>query len=120
MMPFATHLPPSSHPATAPALGQQSPHLKSSFSSLAIIAGDTLSWQLLASVLIPGLTINRICYFTLQYLSKRTALSLTRRKWTSTAVGLASIPFIVKPIDHSVDFAMDATVRKLYQPPGDK
>lgn len=38
------------------------------------------------------------------------------RKWTPTFVGLGSIPFIVKPIDHLVDVLMDNTYRKVCKP----
>lgn len=79
-----------------------------------IAAGDTLLWQLLASVVIPGFTINRICSLSLHVLKRHTSLSLKRSKWTTTAIGLLSIPFIIKPIDHSVDWMMDRTLRKLY------
>jgi fission process protein 1 len=34
------------------------------------------------------------------------------RKWITTGIGLACIPFIVKPIDTFVDFVMDETFRK--------
>lgn len=32
--------------------------------------------------------------------------------WISTAVGLASIPLIIRPIDMSVESMMDSTYRK--------
>lgn len=35
------------------------------------------------------------------------------REYIPTVVGLAAIPFIVKPIDNAVDYAMDHTVRRL-------
>lgn len=79
-------------------------------------AADTLIWQTLASVAIPGFTINRLCALSLFLLSKSKRLSLPVRKWTTTAIGLGSIPFIVKPIDHGVDFMMDKTIRKVLNP----
>jgi len=79
-------------------------------------AADTLIWQTLASVAIPGFTINRLCALSLLLLSKSSRLSLPVRKWTTTAIGLASIPFIVKPIDHGVDYMMDKTIRKVLNP----
>lgn len=36
------------------------------------------------------------------------------RKWTTTMIGLAAIPFIVRPIDAGVEIAMDHTLRKCY------
>lgn len=34
------------------------------------------------------------------------------RKWAPTAIGLAVIPLIVHPIDNSVSWVMDSTIRK--------
>ncbi|KHN85576.1 Mitochondrial fission process protein 1 [Toxocara canis] len=36
------------------------------------------------------------------------------RKWTTTAIGLGAIPFIVKPIDTAVELGMDMSIRKCY------
>jgi fission process protein 1 len=78
-----------------------------------IVAGvDTLIWQSFASVIIPGITINRLCAGSLFVLKKTTKLPKTPRKWITTAIGLVSIPFIIKPIDRLVDYAMDDTFRK--------
>ncbi|XP_049793682.1 mitochondrial fission process protein 1 [Schistocerca nitens] len=76
-----------------------------------LAAVDTLLWQSFASVIIPGFTINRICAASLLILNNTTKLPKTTRKWITTAVGLACIPFIVKPIDHFVDIVMDRTFR---------
>ena len=75
---------------------------------------DTLIWQGLASVAIPGFTINRICTYTGVLLKRGVSWSGPTRKWVTTAVGLLSIPFIIKPIDRSVDFLMENTLRKWY------
>lgn len=77
----------------------------------AITAGDVLLWQGLASVIIPGFTINRICYGS-ALLLKIMKANKTLRKAGPTAVGLASIPLIIHPIDRSMDFVMDNTYRK--------
>lgn len=77
------------------------------------IAGvDTLIWQSFASVIIPGITINRICALSLYTMKHTTKLPSKTRKWLTTAIGLACIPFIVKPIDIFVEFVMDETFRK--------
>ncbi|XP_064612682.1 mitochondrial fission process protein 1-like [Liolophura sinensis] len=73
---------------------------------------DTLIWQGLASVVIPGFTINRICAATGFLLSRRSSFPLLTRKWMTTAVGLACIPLIISPIDRSVDYLMNNTFRK--------
>uniref|UniRef100_A0A914W5A5 Mitochondrial fission process protein 1 n=1 Tax=Plectus sambesii TaxID=2011161 RepID=A0A914W5A5_9BILA len=81
---------------------------------VAITAVDTLLWQGFASVIVPGFTINRLCFFTRKLLEKTTKLPSPARKWTATFVGLAAIPFIVKPIDAAVELGMDNSFRKLY------
>lgn len=81
---------------------------------LVISAADTLIWQTLASVAIPGFTINRLCATSLYLLKKHTKMPSTTRKWTTVAIGLGSIPFIVKPIDHLVDVLMNNSLRKWF------
>lgn len=60
---------------------------------------DTFVWQALASVIIPGFTINRVCATSLYLLGRTTKWPLPVRKWTTTAIGLSTIPFIITPID---------------------
>jgi hypothetical protein len=57
-------------------------------------------WQGLASVIIPGFTINRICVSS-RFILKQVARSmpLHAQTWLTTFVGLAMIPVIIKPID---------------------
>ena len=74
---------------------------------------DTLVWQGLASVAVPGFTINRICWLTGQVLQRSTALPAQTRKWVMLVTGLAAIPFIIKPIDHATDWTLDRSLRKL-------
>ncbi|XP_070541030.1 mitochondrial fission process protein 1-like [Ptychodera flava] len=81
---------------------------------------DCLIWQGLASVAIPGFTINRLCALSLFILRKSTSLPLNARKWTTTAIGLSAIPFIIKPIDRSVDYMMDHTLRRLHESTDDE
>lgn len=76
------------------------------------VAADTLTWQMFASVLLPGLAINRTVWFTRQAVEAMPsrlpqALPLRAmlqnpmaRRWLPTVVGLATIPFIIQPIDH--------------------
>lgn len=75
---------------------------------------DTFVWQALASVAIPGFTINRVCAASLYILGTATRWPLSVRKWTTTALGLLVIPVIIHPIDRSVDFLLDSSLRKLY------
>lgn len=60
---------------------------------------DTFVWQALASVAIPGFTINRVCAASLYVLGTATRWPLAARKWTTTALGLLVIPIIIHPID---------------------
>ncbi|XP_002022982.2 mitochondrial fission process protein 1 [Drosophila persimilis] len=76
---------------------------------LAILAGDVFSWQMMASVIIPGLVINRITWASRMMLSKAPVGIL---KTVPTLIGLASIPLIIHPIDSLVDRIMDETYRK--------
>lgn len=81
---------------------------------VAVAVVDTFVWQALASVIIPGFTINRVCAASLYMLGKGTKLPLPVRKWTTTAIGLSTIPFIITPIDRSVDYLLDSSLRKIY------
>ncbi|XP_017148418.2 mitochondrial fission process protein 1 [Drosophila miranda] len=76
---------------------------------LAILAGDVFSWQMMASVIIPGLVINRITWASRMMLRKAPVGIL---KTVPTLIGLASIPLIIHPIDSLVDRIMDETYRK--------
>ena len=72
---------------------------------------DTLLWQTFASVMIPGYTINMLVKASRFAVSRTTTLPIFVATWLPTGVGLASIPFIVVPIDDTVDFVLDKTVR---------
>jgi mitochondrial fission process protein 1 len=79
---------------------------------------DALIWQSLASVAIPGFTINtivKLARWTVSRPSLHRMVTPALAKWTPTATGLAAIPFIVHPIDQLVDNFMDATIRKWWQ-----
>ncbi|KAH8343310.1 mitochondrial fission process protein 1 [Drosophila kikkawai] len=75
-----------------------------------IRGGDVFAWQMMASVAIPGLVINRITWATRSLLTRAPVAVL---KTVPTLVGLASIPLIIHPIDNLVDRVMDATYRKV-------
>mmetsp|Transcript_22041 Transcript_22041/g.39083 ORF Transcript_22041/g.39083 Transcript_22041/m.39083 type:complete len:169 (+) Transcript_22041:31-537(+) len=76
---------------------------------------DTCLWQAFASVIIPGFTIHSIVGWT-----KKAVTSVKAPKAAvvavPTAVGLGAIPLIIHPIDSFVDWAMDNTLRKAFEP----
>lgn len=75
------------------------------------IAGDVFLWQMFASVIIPGAVINRITWGAGKLCNNSKVKGLAR-KWAPTCIGLAAIPFIIRPIDAAVDDVMDKTYRK--------
>lgn len=89
----------------------QADNSSSRVKNMALSTTDTLLWQSFASVIIPGITINRTCALV-QFLQKKSANKMLRSPWVSTTVGLMSIPFIIKPIDYAVEEAMDMSFRK--------
>lgn len=77
-----------------------------------LAASDAILWQTLASVVVPGYVINRICNLTGFLLSKTEKVPINARKWLVPTAGLVAIPFIVEPIDHLCHRIMDETFRK--------
>jgi len=75
--------------------------------------GDTLLWQTLASVVVPGGVINVLVKASRIILGEKN-LAKPGYKYVPTALGLGCIPFIVGPIDHGVELLMDETIRKMY------
>ena len=71
---------------------------------------DSLIWQSFASVIIPGITINRLVKLN-SYSLKRMGTNALLQRSIPTAIGLISIPFIIHPIDNFVHFAMNNTFR---------
>ena len=70
-------------------------------------AGDCMVWQLLASVFVPGFVIHKLVKFVGWGLRRGQTVPALARTWVPTLAGLAAIPFIIHPIDHSVDFVLD-------------
>lgn len=83
--------------------------------SVPIAAGkavDTLLWQTMASVVIPGFTINRSVELA-GYLLQRAKAPAHVLRWGPVGIGLGIIPLIIHPFDAFVHFAMDNTTRPL-------
>ena len=87
-----------------------------------IVGLDTVTWQMLASVFWPGSFIRIMVNATNLLVSKLSAdLSLdvegldaeTTEKALPTTINLMTIPFIVKPIDKTIDWAMEESVTKV-------
>ena len=79
---------------------------------------DTLLWQSMASVAIPGLVIHQIVKWSRVGIQKMMISQTTKQPtfimtWAPTMLGLASIPLIIKPIDYFVDELMDHTFRRI-------
>ncbi|KAJ0173312.1 hypothetical protein K1T71_011488 [Dendrolimus kikuchii] len=75
--------------------------------------GDALLWQTLASIIIPGVTLNRICAYSQRALCKYASkVPVGGRNWMTVGIGLASIPIIVRPIDAAVTALMNVTYRR--------
>jgi fission process protein 1 len=82
---------------------------------------DTLLWQSMASVAIPGFVIHQIVKWSRFGIQKIASASISPHKhrprimmmttWGPTMLGLASIPLIIKPIDMFVDEVMENTFR---------
>jgi len=92
------------------------------------VTADAMVWQTLASVLIPGATINAIvrCSRSAIQLASQNGMAqrfvpavivtnATLKNWFPTVVGLSSIPFIVKPIDSLVDEILDHSLRAVWK-----
>ena len=75
---------------------------------------DSLLWQSLASVAIPGVTINLITKASSKMMVAATQ-NKTVRKFAPTVIGLSAIPLIIKPIDEFTDVLMDSTFRAMFK-----
>eukprot|EP00980_Cylindrotheca_fusiformis_P006631 scaffold1390_cov138-Cylindrotheca_fusiformis.AAC.34 len=79
-----------------------------------VSAVDTMLWQSLASVTIPGATINLIVKASRFAVARSpAALPGLVSTWLPTVTGLGSVPLIISPIDRAVDLFMDSTFRKI-------
>lgn len=73
---------------------------------------DTLLWQSLASVCLPGFAIHQLVKGT-RYVLQRVPITVpvVATTWLPTCIGLGSIPLIIHPIDTFVDTIMDNSYR---------
>lgn len=90
-------LPAADHPPPCPRQAHAQDPARATRVAVAVV--DTFVWQGLASVAIPGFTINRLCAASLALLGACTRWPLPLRRGATTALGLAAIPLIITPID---------------------
>ena len=76
---------------------------------------DTLLWQSLASVMIPGAVINMVVKAS-RFAVARSPIVLAAavKEWLPTVAGLGSVPAIIRPIDDAVDVLLDNTTRQWF------
>jgi len=87
---------------------------ESTVSCAAIEGFDALVWQLAASVALPGYTIHQIVAIAVAVLQASGLDGNPVLDALPTAIGLGTIPFIVKPLDELAEVGMDVTFRKLW------
>ena len=76
---------------------------------------DTLVWHCFASMLLPAATIHSAVKYSGKLLYKFIDPKASKfARFGPTCFGLAIIPFIIHPLDHFTDFAMDNSLRKTY------
>lgn len=80
---------------------------------MAYTAADLAIWHTVASMALPAFTIHTIVHQSQKFIQKTRAMDKLKR-FGPVGLGLACIPFIIHPIDHLTDWAMDNTLRKLY------
>ena len=85
---------------------QQQQEGPSLFKKQSRAAAETFLWQMLASVTIPGATINLTVKAASFLVGKAKNVSPAVVRWGPVGVGLAAIPLIIHPIDHLVDSFM--------------
>ena len=78
---------------------------------------DVLTWQLIATELIPCFIIHLIVRFSRFTIKRNKVLNGIKNlyQYGPTAIGLISIPIIIRPIDRFVDQLMTQTYRKMFK-----
>jgi len=79
-----------------------------------LVAGaDALIWQTIASVALPGFTINRFVTLAEIGCEAQAQAGSVVAEYFPTVLGLSLIPLVCKPLDELADFGLDATLRPL-------
>lgn len=66
-------------------------------------------WHTQASLLFPSLTIHTIVGATKKITPRINWMNARYKKWMPAGIALASIPFLIHPLDHLADFTMRHT-----------
>ncbi len=74
---------------------------------------DLSLWHIGASLVLPAVLINRYIHVTAKNLGKMN-MPTKLVKYAPTVSALCLIPFVVHPLDHFTDWAMDNTFRQYY------
>jgi len=77
-----------------------------------VAGGDALIWQVIASVALPGFTINRFVTLAEVGCEGQAAANIIA-EYLPTVLGLSLIPVVCKPLDELADVGLDATLRPL-------
>jgi len=78
-----------------------------------VAGGDALIWQTIASVALPGFTINRFVTLAEIGCQAQAAAGSVVAEYFPTILGLSMIPIICKPLDELADVGLDQTLRPL-------
>lgn len=81
--------------------------------AMSIFAFDTTLFHLMASLIFPALVIHKIVSISSKMVKKRVN-NVKIKAWLPAAIALASVPFIIEPIDHITEFILDKGVRPFY------
>lgn len=86
-----------------------------------LVGIDTVLWHLLASRKLPGYVIKTV-HVVSNSAFTRLSLNPKTTQYLSVGMALASIPFIITPIDRFTDFVLNSTFRKVFniKPPKPK
>jgi fission process protein 1 len=85
-----------------------------SYEIISLTFFDSLTWHVLASMVLPAFTIHAIVENSKKLFKKSNIQNIPLKKYTPTVIGLCSIPFIIHPLDHFTDYLMNNTIRQFY------
>jgi len=81
--------------------------------AVAVAALDTAIWHSFASIILPGLVVTTFSKFWIG-LCSMLGVGIKAKVYSTVFLGLATMPFIMKPLDVLTNEFMDSTVRLVY------